>query len=129
MPLFALANTAIAVNSSFGEIVSQNYGLGILLGLVIGKPLGIASLAFIAVKLGACKLPDELNWKMIIGAGCLGGIGFTMSIFITLLAFEGFQLQNNSKIVILAASVIAAIIGFFYLSFTINKISMFKISA
>lgn len=128
LPLFALANTAIAVDSSFDEIVSQNYGLGILLGLIIGKPLGIVSLTFIAVQLGVCKLPNELNWKMIIGAGCLGGIGFTMSIFITLLAFEGFQLQNNSKIVILIASVIAAIIGFLYLSFTINKTNKFKIS-
>ena len=128
LPLFALANTAIAVDSSFSEIVSQNYGLGILLGLIIGKPLGITSLVFIAVKLGICKLPNELNWKMIIGAGCLGGIGFTMSIFITLLAFEGYSLQNNSKIVILIASFVAATIGFFYLSFTVKKTSKFKLN-
>ena len=120
LPLFALANTAIAVSTSFQDIVTESYGLGILLGLVLGKPLGIVALVFIAVKLRICKLPNDLNWKMIIGAGCLGGIGFTMSIFITLLAFEGFELQNNAKIVILVASVIAAIVGFTSLSFTLK---------
>ncbi|WP_109742338.1 Na+/H+ antiporter NhaA [Arcicella aurantiaca] len=127
LPLFALANTAIEVNISFQEIITQKYGIGILLGLVVGKPLGIIALTFVAVKLKICKLPSDLNWKMIVGAGCLGGIGFTMSIFITLLAFDEFELQNNSKIVILVASVIAAIIGFVYLLFA-SKTSRRKLS-
>jgi NhaA family Na+:H+ antiporter len=122
-----LANTAIEVNTSFQEIITQKYGIGILLGLVVGKPLGIIALTFVAVKLKICKLPSDLNWKMIVGAGCLGGIGFTMSIFITLLAFDEFELQNNSKIVILGASVIAAVIGFVYLLFAL-KTSRRKLS-
>lgn len=117
LPLFALANTAITVSSSLQEIITQNYGLGIAFGLVIGKPIGIVLFTFLAVQLNICKLPRDLNWKKIMGAGCLGGIGFTMSIFITLLAFENVELQNNSKIVILVASVMAAIIGFVALYF------------
>ena len=69
-------------------------------------------LCFIAVSLGICKLPTELNWKHIFGAGLLGGIGFTMSIFITLLAFSDDLIINNSKVAIILASVVAAIFGF-----------------
>ncbi|MES2519803.1 MAG: Na+/H+ antiporter NhaA [Bacteroidota bacterium] len=124
LPLFALANTAIMVNTSLGEIISQNFSLGIALGLIVGKPIGIVLFSFLAVLLGICKLPDDLNWKSIIGVGFLGGIGFTMSIFITLLAFDNFSLQNNSKIVILIASVIAAIIGFISLQVFLKKPSI-----
>lgn len=123
LPLFALANTAIIVNTSLGEIVSQKFSLGISLGLVIGKPIGIVLITFLAVTFGICKLPNDLNWKSIIGVGFLGGIGFTMSIFITLLAFDDFELQNGSKITILIASIIAAIIGFILLHFSLKKIS------
>lgn len=121
LPLFALANTAITVSSSLQEIITQNYGLGIAFGLVVGKPIGIVLFTFVAVQLNICKLPRDLNWKKIMGAGCLGGIGFTMSIFITLLAFENVELQNNSKIVILVASVIAAIIGFVALNVVLKE--------
>ena len=121
LPLFALANTAIMINTDLGEIISQKFSLGISLGLIIGKPIGIFLLSFLAVKFGICKPPDDLNWKSIIGIGFLGGIGFTMSIFITLLAFDDFELQNGSKITILIASVIAAIIGFVSLHFTLKK--------
>lgn len=121
LPLFALANTAITVSSSVQEIITQNYGLGIALGLVIGKPIGIVLFTFLAVQLNICQLPKDLNWKKISGAGCLGGIGFTMSIFITLLAFDNVELQNNAKIVILVASVTAAIIGFIVLNFLLKE--------
>ena len=121
LPLFALANTAIMINTDLGEIIFQKFSLGISLGLVIGKPIGIFLLSFLAVKFGICKLPEDLNWKSIIGVGFLGGIGFTMSIFITLLAFDDFDLQNGSKITILIASVIAAIIGFVSLHFALKK--------
>lgn len=121
LPLFALANTAIIINTDLGEIITQKFSLGISLGLVIGKPIGIVLLSFLAVSFGICKLPDDLNWKSIIGVGFLGGIGFTMSIFITLLAFDDFELQNDSKITILIASVIAAIIGFILLYFSLKK--------
>jgi NhaA family Na+:H+ antiporter len=121
LPLFALANTAIMVNTDLSEIISQKFSLGISLGLVIGKPIGIVLLTFLAVTFGICKLPNDLNWKSIIGVGFLGGIGFTMSIFITLLAFDDSELQNGSKITILIASVIAAIIGFISLYFSLKN--------
>jgi Na+:H+ antiporter, NhaA family len=121
LPLFALANTAIMINTNLSEIITQKFSLGISLGLIIGKPIGIFLLSFLAVKFGICKLPDDLNWKSIIGVGFLGGIGFTMSIFITLLAFDDFELQNDSKITILIASVIAAIIGFISLYVSLRK--------
>ena len=121
LPLFALANTAIVINTDLGEIITQKFSLGISLGLVIGKPIGIVLISFLAVSFGICKLPDDLNWKSIIGVGFLGGIGFTMSIFITLLAFDDFELQNDSKITILIASVIAALIGFVLLNFSLKR--------
>ena len=121
LPLFALANTAIIINTDLGEIITQKFSLGISLGLVIGKPIGIVLISFLAVSFGICKLPDDLNWKSIIGVGFLGGIGFTMSIFITLLAFDDFELQNDSKITILIASIIAALIGFVLLNFSLKR--------
>ena len=88
-------------------------------GLVIGKTLGIWLFSFIGVGIGLCALPADLKWKNIIGAGFLGGIGFTMSIFITLLAYDNAEIVNNSKIAILIASLIAGTIGFLWLRFTL----------
>lgn len=124
LPLFALANTAIMINTDLGEIITQKFSLGISLGLVIGKPMGIVLISFLAVTLGICKLPDDLNWKSIVGVGFLGGIGFTMSIFITLLAFDDFELQSDSKITILIASVIAALVGFVLLHFALKRLNL-----
>ena len=112
IPLFALANTAIIINGGIMETLSETYSLGIAAGLIIGKPLGIFILTFVAVKLGLCQLPQGLRWNGIIGLGFLGGIGFTMSIFITLLAFDDPTIINNSKLIILLASLSAGIIGF-----------------
>ncbi len=122
LPLFALANTAIVLSSNIGETLAQNYNLGIALGLIVGKPLGIFLLTFIAVSLGLCKLPNDLNWKSILGVGFLGGIGFTMSIFITLLAFDDNTIINNAKFVILLSSLVAGIIGFIGLKLTLKDI-------
>ena len=97
------------------ELASAN-SLGIIGGLVIGKPLGITLLAFIAVTIGICRLPLDLNWKHVFGAGLLGGIGFTMSIFITNLAFAGdAAVINASKMAILLASVTAGMMGIIWL--------------
>ena len=120
LPIFALANTAITFSVDFGEILTQNYSLGIATGLIIGKPLGIFLLTYGAVALGVCKLPPDLTWKSIIGVGFLGGIGFTMSIFITLLAFEDATIINNAKLIILLASLIAGLIGFITLKLTLK---------
>jgi Na+:H+ antiporter, NhaA family len=120
LPLFAIANTCIAIEFGWQTGLGQPGSLGIMAGVVIGKPLGIWLFSFIGAGLGLCLLPSELKWKHIIGAGLLGGIGFTMSIFITLLAFENDVLVNNSKIAILIASLLAGVIGFLFLRFTLK---------
>jgi len=120
LPLFAIANTCIAIGGDWQNSLTHSNSLGIMLGLVMGKPLGIFLFSFIAAGLGLCVLPGDLKWKNIIGAGFLGGIGFTMSIFITLLAFSDAEIINNSKVAILIASVVAGTIGFLWLKFTLK---------
>ena len=115
LPLFALANTAIIINADFSEVLTQANSLGIALGLIIGKPIGVLLFSYLAVLIGWCNLPEDVNWKQIFGAGILGGIGFTMSIFITLLAFDNNEIINNSKLMILIASGCACCLGYFYL--------------
>ena len=121
LPLFALANTAIILGSGFGSMLSQNYSLGIIFGLVAGKPIGIFLLTYVAAALGICKLPNDLSWKSIIGVGFLGGIGFTMSIFITLLAFDDQNIISNAKFTILLSSLVAGILGFVLLQLVLKK--------
>jgi len=120
LPLFAIANTCIALGNNWFSGLGETNSMGIIAGLVIGKPLGIWLFSFIGVGLGLCALPADLKWKNILGAGMLGGIGFTMSIFITLLAFENPEMVNNSKIAILIASVIAGTIGLFWLKVSLK---------
>ena len=120
LPLFALANTCIVINSNWYEGLTHTNSIGIILGLIIGKPLGIWLLSYLGVTLGLCVLPKKLQWKNIFGAGILGGIGFTMSIFITLLAFDNESDIVISKISILIASFIAAIFGFIVLKLTLK---------
>ena len=117
LPVFALANTGIIVGSGWAQELASPNSLGILAGLVLGKPLGITLLCFAAVTLGICRLPLDLRWKHVFGAGVLGGIGFTMSIFITNLAFAGQpEAINASKMAILLASLLAGTAGFAWLS-------------
>jgi len=120
LPLFAIANTCIAIGDSWQSGLGQTNSLGIMAGLIIGKPLGIWLFSFIGVGLGFCILPSDLKWKNIIGAGFLGGIGFTMSIFITLLALDDAEIITNSKIAILIASFVAGTIGFLWLKLTLK---------
>jgi NhaA family Na+:H+ antiporter len=118
LPIFALANTGIVIHAGWaGELLTLN-SLGIILGLVAGKPIGIVLFSALAVWTGICRLPLDLAWRHVLGAGLLGGIGFTMSIFITNLAFAG-QLDaiNASKMAILAASLVAGLLGFAWLKF------------
>lgn len=118
LPLFALSNTAIIIGADWIHNFSEPYSLGIIFGLIIGKPLGIVLIAFLAIKLRLAKLPTDMNWKKLVGAGFLAGIGFTMSIFITLLAFDDNMIINNAKFMILIASLISGIIGFIWLKKT-----------
>jgi NhaA family Na+:H+ antiporter len=116
LPIFALANTGIVIGAGWqAELASAN-SMGILAGLVIGKPLGIVLLCFVAVSVGVCRLPDDMRWRHVLGAGLLAGIGFTMSIFITNLAFVGdAETVNASKMAILLASLVAGGLGFVWL--------------
>jgi len=121
LPLFALANTAISLRGDLAGMLTQNYGIGIAAGLVIGKPLGIFLLSYLAVKSGLCSLPSDLKWNQVFGVSLLGGIGFTMSIFITLLAFDQPDIVNNAKFVILLSSLVAGIMGYIMLTFTLKN--------
>lgn len=121
VPLFALANTCIVFNSNWHMSLLSNEAIGIITGLVIGKPLGILLFSSIAVGLGFCVLPHPLKWKHIFGAGLLAGIGFTMSIFITMLAYNQSEQIVIGKMAILTASTIAAILGLGVLRMVLKK--------
>lgn len=121
LPLFALANTAVVFGNDWVEGLTHQNSIGIFLGLVLGKPVGVFLFSFVFVMLGVCKLPKELNWKQILAIGCLAGIGFTMSIFITLLAFKNqAEAITVSKIAILIASLTAGFIGYLFLRITLR---------
>ncbi|PKO47298.1 MAG: Na+/H+ antiporter NhaA [Betaproteobacteria bacterium HGW-Betaproteobacteria-4] len=116
LPIFALANTGIIIAAGWQEELLSSNSLGILGGLVLGKPLGIFLASLLAVAVGVCVLPGDLKRRHILGAGLLGGIGFTMSIFITNLAFQDSpSLINASKMAILMASLAAGALGFIWL--------------
>ena len=122
IPLFALANTAIHFEPGWWAGLQSSGSIGIILGLVLGKPIGILLFAFCAVMVGLSKLPSGLQWKHIAGVGMLAGIGFTMSIFITMLAFDNPLHIASAKIAIIAASLIAAIGGLLVLKIILKKI-------
>jgi NhaA family Na+:H+ antiporter len=121
MPLFALANTNIHFDLNMLKGIISPLGLGIILGLVLGKPIGVLGFSWISVKLGWSSLPSKATWKHVVGLGMLAGIGFTMSTFIALLSFTNPAFQLEAKFCILIASIIAACIGYSYLSFLHKK--------
>ncbi|MFN4005944.1 MAG: Na+/H+ antiporter NhaA [Chitinophagaceae bacterium] len=117
MPVFALANTAIAIDTSnLVHDLTNPLSLGIIVGLVVGKPAGIILVSYLLVKTKVAHLPTNTRWMHMIGAGLLAGIGFTMSIFIATLAFSDILLQNQSKLAVLTASVLAIVLGYMWLS-------------
>ncbi|WP_204602235.1 Na+/H+ antiporter NhaA [Paremcibacter congregatus] len=123
IPIFALANAGIPVDwASLGSVITHPVSLGIAAGLFLGKLIGITGFAWVAVKLGVAALPDGLNFRHIVGVGFMGGIGFTMSIFIAELGFAGDP-ENllMAKTGILVASILAGISGFVWLYFTSEK--------
>lgn len=121
LPIFALANTCVIINADWPARIFEMGSLGILAGLVIGKPLGITVFCFLAVVFGICKLPRGIKWKHVAGAGMLAGIGFTMSIFITHLAYGDASIINDAKFSILAASLLAGCLGFMWLKVALSK--------
>ena len=121
IPIFAFANTNITIESEMIHGLIAPLGLGISLGLLLGKPLGIFLMAFICSKLKISSLPEGSNLKHIIGIGLLAGIGFTMSIFISILSYENPLYVNEAKLSILISSVLAGLIGYFLLKSFGNK--------
>jgi NhaA family Na+:H+ antiporter len=133
MPIFAFANAGVHVDMSHvGEVLTEPTALGIILGLFVGKPLGIFLASFIAVKLGLASLPSGVTWSHIIGVGFLAGIGFTMSLFINELAFLGVPpeaaegLVAEGKIAIFLASILSAVVGVVFLKMTDTTLNKFK---
>lgn len=111
LPIFALSNAGVALNAEMFSKVTEPVSLGVMFGLVLGKPVGITLFAWLAVKARAAALPINVSWLQILGAGMLGGIGFTMSLFINELAFGESILNAEAKLAILIASAIAATAG------------------
>ena len=122
MPVFALANTNITFQKEMLTGLISPLGTGILIGLFVGKTVGVTLFSWLAVKLKFGSLPSGSGWKHIIGLGMLAGIGFTMSIFISLLSFSDDMHVTEAKFAILCASVMSGLIGFIYLK-SIKKIS------
>ena len=120
LPVFALANTTVVIPADFLSGLTNSNSLGIILGLTAGKPAGILAFSLIGIVMGWCVLPEGIKRRHILGAGILAGIGFTMSIFITLLAFDDAQVINGAKIAVLLASLLAGLAGYFWLRFTLT---------
>jgi Na+:H+ antiporter, NhaA family len=122
IPLFALANTAIFLPKGWKTEIFSSNSLGISLGLLLGKPIGIVGLSLLGISFGIAKLPVGMNITKLIGMGLLAGIGFTMSIFISNLAFGDHpELIQSSKISVLIASLLAALFGWILLKAGLNK--------
>lgn len=115
LPLFALANTAIPIGGNVLQTLTTPYGIGIAAGLVVGKPLGVLAAGAIAVRSRLCRLPKGAGWRHMTGIGFLAGIGFTMSIFITLLAFDDPEVMIGAKLAILLSSLVAGAVGYLLL--------------
>lgn len=121
MPLFALVNTAISINDDWDKSLFDSASLGIILGLVLGKPLGIFLFTRLSILFKVAEKPKGTTWSQLFGVAILGGIGFTMSIFITLLAFDDVEHINEAKIAILIASIIAGFLGIVWLKASFKK--------
>ena len=115
MPVFALANTNIMFKEGMVDGLFTSMGLGIIVGLFLGKVVGVCSFCFIAIKTKISALPQNSSWGQMLGVGFLAGIGFTMSIFIAMLSFKDAFHQSEAKFAILLASIISAIAGFLIL--------------
>ena len=115
VPIFALANAGIALNAGLTQALTQPVTLGVLLGLVVGKPVGVFLSTWIVERAGFAVLPEAVTWRHMFGVAFLGGIGFTMSLFITDLAFESSAFNIQAKVGILLGSLVAGITGWLML--------------
>ena len=115
LPLFALSNSGVILDSNISNIFDDSLAIGIILGLFLGKPIGIFLFSFLACKLGIASIPNDLKWIQILGVGFLGGIGFTMSIFVNGLAFDSLSFISTAKIAIFVASILSGLSGYLIL--------------
>jgi NhaA family Na+:H+ antiporter len=116
LPLFALANAGVAfAGYDVVALLLEPVSLGVMLGLLVGKPLGISAFTWLAVRFGLADLPTGVTWRHVIGAGMLGGVGFTMALFISGLAFRAGILQTEAKLAILVGSLVAGVAGYLIL--------------
>jgi NhaA family Na+:H+ antiporter len=111
VPLFGLINAGVALDLAAARSIGQPLTMGVLAGLLVGKPVGILAASWLAVKWKAAALPTGVTWRQLTGVGCLAGIGFTMSVFVAELAFESEKLVDSAKIGILVASLLSALLG------------------
>jgi NhaA family Na+:H+ antiporter len=121
LALFALVNTAIDIGPKWDTALFEKASLGIIFGLVIGKPLGIILFTWISIQFKFADKPLGTSWNQLFGVGILGGIGFTMSIFVTILAFTDKTIINDSKFAILISSLLAGLIGYLWLKASFSK--------
>ena len=115
MPVFALANAGVALDRDLTAALANPVVIGVMLGLLIGKPIGIVGATWLAIRSGAAQLPEGVSWQQLLGVGCVAGIGFTMSLFIAGLAFDQAELLRSAKMGILFASTMAGTIGWLIL--------------
>jgi NhaA family Na+:H+ antiporter len=121
LPLFALANAGVEIKGNILQALTQPVALGLILGLVFGKVIGISFFTWLAVKMRVAELPSRVTWPQLISATCLTGIGFTMSLFISNSAFDNEALLSTAKISILVASLLASTMGATLLLLTTSK--------
>jgi Na+:H+ antiporter, NhaA family len=121
MPIFAFANAGLPLMGLSPASLVAPLPLAILLGLVVGKPLGIVAASLVAVGLGFARLPGNANWRAMIGIGCIAGIGFTMSLFIGSLAFESADVTGQVRLGVISGSLISALLGFAILRQSLSK--------
>ncbi len=115
MPLFALANAGVALDADVGSTLTSPVSMGVILGLLLRKPIGVVLFAWLAVRMSIASLPEGVSWRHLLGVGYLAGIGFTMSLFIAGLAFDNSSLLVSAKVGILFSSILAGLIGWLLL--------------
>ncbi len=120
LPVFALSNAGVMISGDMTSVVKHSVSLGIILGLMLGKPLGVFLFSWVAVKLGLATLPDKSNWTQLAGIGMLAGVGFTMSLFITSLAFTNPGFETAAKIGILFGSFVSGVAGYLFLRWSLK---------
>jgi NhaA family Na+:H+ antiporter len=121
LPLFALFNAGVAIDGRILETIRNPISIGVILGLVVGKPLGITLFSWLVTRAGKARLPEGVTWPQLLAVSAVAGVGFTMSLFVSELAFSDHQLVSEAKVGILVASLLAGVCGFVALHRTLPR--------